>query len=116
MGNLNNFKTIWGFTLTNDTDLPSELYITYASNKIPISSTKTLAGISQAALTLNFEDMDFTKADFDKLVVPRTYTIHRVLAYQKFICFGFKNSNNTNAVLSAMSVTYTIPHPSYGSD
>jgi len=116
MGNLNNFKTIWGFTLTNDTDLPSELYITYASNKIPISSTKTLAGISQAALTLNFDDMDFTKVDFDKLVVPRTYTIHRVLAYQKFICFGFKNSNNTNAVLSAMSVTYTIPHPSYGSD
>ena len=116
MGNLNNFKTIWGFTLTNDTDLASELYVTYASNKIPTVNAKTLAGISKDALSLDFNNMDFTKADFDKNIVPRTYTIHRVLAYQKFVCFGFKNSNNTNAVLSAMSVTYTIPHPSYGSD
>ena len=115
-GNLNSLKTIWQFTLTNDTDIPSSLEVAYASNKIPTKKYKMMANISAGALGLDFNDLMFGKTDFDKTVVPRTYTTNRVLAYQKFICFAFKNSPGNNAVLSAMTVTYTIPYPAYGGD
>ena len=43
MGNLSHFKTLWSFTLSNDTKIPSELEVAYASNKIPYVMTKTIA-------------------------------------------------------------------------
>lgn len=115
LGGLDYFKTIWQWTLTNDTDIPSELELTYASNKIPNEKSKTLR-ISVDKFGLDFDKFTFTKVDFDKNIVPRTYTEQRLLTNQKFICFGFKNYNNTNSVLSSMSILYSIPHTSYGSD
>ena len=116
LGDLNYFKTIWQYTLTNDTNIPSELELTYASNKIPYESTKTLAKISVDKFSFNLNDMDFRKIDFDKNITPRTYTNSRILPRQKFICFGFRNYNNTNSVLSSMSIIYSIPHASYSGD
>ncbi len=116
MGSLNYFKTIWGWTLTNDTQIESELEIAFASNKIPFESMRTLASISKDKFGLDFNDLNFSKFDLEKSVVPRTYTNHRVLSQMKFICFGFRNFNNTNAVLSSMSIIYTIPFPSYSGD
>ena len=116
MGNLNFFKTIWQITLTNDTGKPSEYDLSVASNKIPVIDTKTIASISKAMIGTNFNDYTFNAIDFDKDVVPRTYTMQRTLGRQKFVCFAFKNENNTNAILSSLSVIYTIPFPSYGND
>ena len=116
MGNLNYFKTIWQITLTNDTGEPSEYDLSVASNKIPVIDTKTIASISKAMIGTNFNDYTFNAIDFDKDVVPRTYTMQRTLGRQKFVCFAFKNENNTNAILSSLSVIYTIPFPSYGND
>lgn len=116
LGDLNYFKTIWQYTLTNDTNIPSELELTFASNKIPYESTKTLAKISVDKFSFNLNEMDFRKVDFDKNITPRTYTNSRILARQKFICFGFRNYNNTNSVLSSMSIIYSIPHASYSGD
>lgn len=116
MGNLNYFKTIWQITLTNDTGNPSEYDLAVASNKIPSFDTKDIASISKAMIGLNFLDFTFKAVDFDKDVVPRTYTIQRTLGMQKFVCFALKNDNNSNAILSSLSVIYTIPFPSYGSD
>lgn len=116
LGDLNYFKTIWQYTLTNDTNIPSELELTYASNKIPYESTKTLAKISVDKFSFSLDSFDFRKVDFDKNVTPRTYTNSRILPRQKFICFGFRNYNNTNSVLSSMSIIYSIPHASYGGD
>lgn len=117
-GSLDNLKTVWGFTVTNDTAIPSQLDIAYASNKIPLVDMRTMsyASLTKEQLGLDFENLSFNKVDFDKTVVPRTYTSNRVLPYQKFVCFAFKNFDATNAVLSAMSVTYTVPFPSYGGD
>lgn len=116
LGDLNYFKTIWQYTLTNDTNIPSELELTYASNKIPYESTKTLAKISVDKFSFSLDSFDFRKVDFDKNVTPRTYTNSRILPRQKFICFGFRNYNNTNSVLSSMSIIYSIPHASYSGD
>ena len=116
LGDLNYFKTIWQYTLTNDTGIPSELELTYASNKIPYESTMTLAKISVDKMSFSLESMNFVKVDFDKNLTPRTYTNSRILPQQKFICFGFKNYNNTNSVLSSMSIIYSVPTQSYSGD
>ena len=116
MGSMDFFKTIWNMTFTNDTGKASEYDLSIASNKIPVINTKTIASISKAKIGTNFNDFTFEAVDFDKDVVPRTYSIQRTMGMQKFVCFAFKNSNNTNAVLSSLSVTYTLPFPSYGSD
>ena len=116
LGDLNYFKTIWQYTLTNDTNIPSELELTYSSNKIPYAKTKTLAKISVDKFSFSLDSMDFHKIDFDKNITPRTYTNVRILPRQKFICFGFRNYNNTNSVLSSMSIIYSIPHASYSGD
>ena len=116
LGSLNYFKTIWQWTVTNDTNIPSELEVTWASNKVPNKEAKTLNKISVDNLSTNFDNLSFEKVDFDKQIVPRTYTNHRILSRQKFVCFGFKNYNNTNSVLSSMSITYSIPMPSYSGE
>ena len=116
MGSLNYLKTIWQITLTNDTGKPSELELAIASNKVPYVESKDIATVSKAKIGTNFWDFSFNPIDFDKNVTPRTYTIQRTIGRQKFVCFTFKNDNNSNAILSSMSVTYTIPFPSFGSD
>ena len=116
LASLEYFKTIWSFTLTNDTNLPSELELCYATNKIPYENMKTLAKISKDALGFDLSEFDFRKIDFDKNIVPRTYTNKRILSNVKFVCFGFRNNNDTNAVLSSMAITYTVPYPSYSGD
>ena len=116
MGSLDYFKTIWSWTLTNDTGIPSELEVAYANNKIPFETMRTLAKISKDQLGMDFNELNFQKVDLQKNVVPRTYTTQRILSQLKFICFGFRNFNNTNSILSSMSIIYTIPYPSYGGD
>lgn len=118
MGNLEYLKTIWSFTLTNDTNLPSELELCYATNKIPYEEMKTIAkiSVSKEALGFSFANLSFSKVDFDKNIVPRTYTHKRILSGVKFVCFGFRNYKDSNSVLSSMTVTYTVPYPSYSGD
>lgn len=116
MGNLEYLKTIWSFTLTNDTNIPSELDLCYATNKIPYETMKTLANISKDTLGFDISNFNFSKVDFDKNIVPRTYTHKRILSGVKFVCFGFRNYKDSNSVLSSMTVTYTVPYPSYSGD
>lgn len=116
MGSLEYLKTIWSFTLTNDTNIPSELDLCYATNKIPYENMKTLAYISKDTLGFDISTFNFSKVDFDKNVVPRTYTHKRVLSGVKFVCFGFRNYKDSNSILSSMTVTYTVPYPSYSGD
>ena len=76
----------------------------------------TLAKISVDKMSFSLASMNFVKVDFDKNLTPRTYTSSRILPQQKFICFGFKNYNNTNSVLSSMSIIYSVPTQSYSGD
>lgn len=127
LASINYFKTIWQWTLTNDTNIPSEVELTFAHNKIPYESMKSLnyisdntnsksTQVSSDRLGFAFNTLNFRSVDFDKMITPRTYTNSRILSMVKFICFGFRNNNNTNAVLSTMSIIYTVAHQSYGGD
>ncbi len=117
-GSLDRFKTIWSYTITNDSGIPSEIEVAYASNKLALVETRKMSYISltKEAMGISLENLSFQKIDLDKVVVPRTYTFHRVLSRQKFICFAFRNFNNTDAVLSSMSVDYSLPFPSVSGD
>ena len=87
----------------------------HATNKIPQENMKSLC-VSKDKLGFDFHDFDFSRLDFDKNIVPRTYTYKRVLSNVKFVCFAFRNYNDTNSILGSMVVTYTLPYPSYGGD
>lgn len=113
---INTLKTIWSIILTNDTDIASSLRVAIASNKVPFYKSKDIAHTARGDLGIDFNKMDFARTDFDKKVVPRTYTVNKVLGLQKFLCLAFKNEKGKNAVLSEMAITYTLPFPSYGSD
>lgn len=117
-GSLSSLKTIWSITLSNDTNIPSELEVSYISNKIPTNNSKSLAfiPISKDLMGLDFEEMSFRAFDLDKNLVPRTYTTQRTLGFVKYLTFAFKNYNSTNSVLTSIEVIYTTPYPSYGSD
>lgn len=115
-GSLNSFKTIWSITLTNDTNIPSELELGIVNNKIPYEKSKTLVSVSKEKLGFDLNELSFHKIDFEKNIVPRTFTFQRILSQLKFTNLIFKNYSNTNSVLCSMSILYTIPFPSYGSN
>lgn len=114
MGKLDYLKTIWSVTLTNDTDMPSEMELCVASNKNMVESLKSIAKVSKDALGYDMGETNFESIDFERTVVPRTYTRSRVISNVKFASFGIRNLSGTNCVLSSMSLTYTIPYHSYG--
>ena len=53
------------------------------------------------------------KINFGKSVIPYKYTFIRPLLVP-FICFGFKNNENSNAILCAMQINYSKPSLSFG--
>ena len=113
MGNLMYDKTIWGWTLTNDTDIPSSLEVCQATNNVDFEEMTKLADIVKTDYGYSFNNIKFTNIDFDRYVIPHKYTFYRPIKVP-FICFGFRNNNGENAVLSTMQVVYTVPLGSVG--
>lgn len=114
MGKLDYLKTIWSVTITNDTNIPSEMEFCFVSNNNLSERMKTISKISKDALGYDLEKMNFESIDFEKNDVPRVYSRSRVISNVKFATFGFRNNGGTNCVLSSMSLIYTIPYHSYG--
>lgn len=113
MGNLMYNKTIWGWTLTNDTDISSSLEVCQAMNNVDFDEMTKLSDINLITRGYNFNNINFENLDFDKYIVPHKYTFYRPLNVP-FICFGFRNTEGTNAVLSTMQIIYTVPNGSVG--
>ena len=99
--------------------LSSTIFLNFSKSSIvsiPTGILFTIAKISVDKMSFSLASMNFVKLDFDKNLTPRTYTNSRILPQRKFICFGFKNYNNTNSVLSSMSIIYSVPTQSYSGD
>ena len=114
-GTLNYYKTVYAWTISNDTDLESNINITYASNKVPLEKQKTIAttiqNVVSTAKNVDFKDLAFTRYDFTSRTTPSTYIKYHTLSNQEFICFAFKNSPKTNSVLCSVEVTYAVTIP-----
>lgn len=113
MGNLLYNKTIWGWTLTNDTSIPSSLEICQATNEIDFDNMAKIVSLNKTDYEYNLSNLNYKNLDFDKYVVPHTYTFYRPVSVP-FICFGFRNNDNDNAVLCTMQVIYTMPSGTIG--
>ena len=109
-GNYTNNKTIWSFTLVSDIDKKNSLDLGYASNKIPFYDQKLIAQGLRENLGIDFNDLTFNRIDFDKTVIPRTYTVNRVLPHNKFLCLGFNGVKGDNAILTSLAITYSHAH------
>ncbi len=114
-GTLNYYKTVYAWTISNDTDLESNINITYASNKVPLEKQKTIAttiqNVVSTAKNVDFKDLAFTRYDFTSRTTPSTYIKYHTLSNQEFICFAFKNTPKTNSVLCSVEVTYAVTIP-----
>lgn len=128
-GTLNYYKNIFNYTLTNDTRLASELYIATLSNSIPFNDAKYIGsnnvivngtdlGMAQNDIfAFSLDDFNFETMSLSQdYVSARSYTKYRNILRQRFTDFVFYNKNNTNAVLSNMTLDYTITTPVVGGE
>ena len=122
MGDLSHNKTIWGWTLSADSNTTSEIEIAVATNKADFDDLlemskleglgKNIAGGEQGYDYAN-QNPTQSGVTFDKHVVPKTVTFYRPYT-APFFCFALKNEDSTNAVLSTFQVTYSIGLYSFG--
>lgn len=112
-GTLTRYKNIHAFTLTNDTNLSSEMKVSVITNNVPkhkgqiINMTKNKLLNSRYSLSLN--DLDFANLSLSQDYVPtRGRTIYRNLFRQKFICFVLNSDTKENMVLSKLGIIYSI--------
>lgn len=113
LGNLMYDKTIWGWTLTNDTNIKSYVEVCQALNDLDIENMRSLVGIYKSDFGFDLNKVDFEGLNFEKYIIPHKYTFYRPLRVP-FICFGFRNYEGTNCVLSSMQIIYTVPIGSVG--
>lgn len=117
MGSLLHNKTIKGWALTNDTDIVSEIEVAMATNdeQIDKMTTASMTGINRLQKGYNLYDFSFNAIDFEKRVIPTVQVEWRWLRVN-FICFGFRNLENTNSVLSSLEIRYTISGNAFGKE
>lgn len=113
MGNLLYNKTIWGWTLTNDTNIPSSIEVCQATNDKELDDMISLVDFGKNDYGFSFSNFDTKSMSFDKYVVPHKYTFYRPIL-TSFICFAFRNNDGNNAVLSSLQVIYTVPSTGIG--
>ena len=112
LGDLMYNKTVRSWTLTNDTKMDSYLEVCEATNDIDFEEMKKVVALN-ITHGYNLNKFAFNKINFGKSVIPYKYTFIRPLLVP-FICFGFKNNENSNAVLCAMQINYSKPSLSFG--
>lgn len=106
MGSLIYSKTIYLWTVSNDTDLASYMDVGYYINGKSGDYDfiiKTASG--SRAFDFNFTNFNAVQFTSDKL--PHIYTRQRTLPNVGFVRYIFKNENETNMVLTQMQLIYT---------
>ena len=96
-------KTIWGFTVINDTGLGSDTGLSYVSNR---EERDIQSQISSNGIDLNEYNYDHFSFANDNL--PHMYTRYKVISRVSFIRFAFKNNESTNMVLTELTLLYSV--------
>ncbi len=104
-------KTIWLWTIINDTSLASEIEIGYIASR----SQADYLLATKASRQLNFDaPFAFERVQFLNDQLPHLYTKYKTLANVLFMRFKFKNENPTNMVLTAIEIIYSLSQYSKG--
>ena len=113
MGSLDRNKTIWSWTITNDTKLESQLDVCVATNTSDVTGLESMVTYEKTDSRSNFGSFDFSDVSFDKDNIPHKLTYYRPLVVP-FVCFAFRSLEPKNSVLSALQVSYNISSASFG--
>lgn len=114
MGDMMHDKTLWGYTLSNDTNIPSELELCQICNEEELIELTEISTIEKSDYELDLNKFSLTSLSFDKVDIPHKTTFYKPILVP-FVCFCFKNDKGTNSVLSTLSISYSIAKKSYGS-
>lgn len=113
MGDLMHNKAIWGWTLTSDSGEPSSIEVCQAVNDVNLDEMEEIVAYRNTSEGYEYGDIAYERIDFSKTIVPNTYTYYNTLLVP-FICFGLRNNDDENAVLSSLQVLYTKPSGTFG--
>lgn len=113
-GDLMHDKTIWAWTLTNDTNFPSSVEICLATNESDYQKMVPMSILNKQGVGYDYKEFSYEDLNYSKMDIPAKTTYYRPLLVP-FICFGFRSLEPENSVLSKMQVIYTVPSASYGS-
>lgn len=103
MGSIGYDKTIWQYTIANDTNLKSVIDLGYLANR-----KQGITGFAKGSKGLNFEAYNFSEISFLNDGLPHIYTKYRMIPNVNFIKFEFRNLFDSNMVLSQLSFVYTV--------
>lgn len=103
MGSIGYDKTIWQYTIANDTNLESVIDLGYLANR-----KQGITGFAKGSKGLDFEAYNFSEISFLNDGLPHIYTKYRMIPNVNFIRFEFRNLFDSNMVLSQLSFVYTI--------
>lgn len=97
-------KTIWSWTVVNDSGLESFTDVGY------IASTKQNSKYNLAidASAFNTNSFNFSTVRFTNNNLPHVYIRNKTLPNITFVEFIFRNDDDSNMVLSQMSLLYSI--------
>lgn len=107
MGSIVSLKTIWSWTIVNDTALAGYMDVGYfASRKqgdynIAVKSVPNSNGF-------DFGNYSFATVEFLNRKLPATYGRQRTVPSVAFIRYLFKNFEDSNMVLTTLNVVYTV--------
>lgn len=107
MGSIVSLKTIWSWTIVNDTALAGYMDVGYfASRKqgdynIAVKSVPNSNGF-------DFSNYSFATVEFLNRKLPATYGRQRTVPSVAFIRYLFKNFEDSNMVLTTLNVVYTV--------
>ena len=103
MGSIGYDKTIWQYTIANDTNLASETSLGYLANR-----KQGISAFAKGSQGLRFDAYNFGTVSFLNDGIPHIYTKYRMIPRVNFIRFAFKNDGETNMVLSQLSFVYSV--------
>ena len=100
-------KTIWEWIIANDTQLASYMDVGYLSSRKQGDYEMVIKSTS-GSRQLDFSGINFEKIQFTSDKLPHVYARHRTVPNVNFIRFLFRNNEDSNMVLTALNVIYTI--------
>ena len=103
MGSIGYDKTIWQYTIANDTNLESVTDLGYLANR-----KQGIAAFAKGNKGLRFDEYNFGTISFLNDGLPHIYTKYRVIPSVNFIRFTFRNLEETNMALSQLSFVYSV--------
>lgn len=126
-GTLSRYKNIYSYTISNDTNKPSELNLAIIKNNIPFKYNSKISteddkyglniGEAKFSSSMSFDLLSLESMNLDQdYIAVSAYTKYRNIFRQRYTNFVFYNKNFTNSVLSKMTLVYTITSPVVGGD